>query len=187
MSRPTKYLFMNILQNIITEETNNILIEILNEPKETQYKEIKKTYEGIPLTTYRFRTDSGMSYDLEFYESKFDKGDVILTNSNIEIYSGIDIAFSMTNKTRKSDDEYHKRTFLNEQYELFARISYLIKKYIENHPNVDCYIIGFGEYMSNVRVYKKIYENVFSGEFNVVEGTNPYYNSNKAYYFIKKK
>jgi len=186
MSRPIKNPSIKIFQNIITEEINHFLIEVLDKPKETRYKEIKKNYQGIPLTAYRFRTDSGTSYDLEFYESNFEEGDVTLTNS-VKIYHGIDIAFSMTNKTRKSDDEYHKRTALNEQYELFSRISFLIKKYIENNPDIDCYIIGFGEYASNMKIYKKLYENIFSSDFDIIEGTNPNYINNKAYYFLKNK
>jgi hypothetical protein len=176
---------IKILQNAITEEFNHFLIEVLDKPKETQYKEIKKSYQDTPLTVYRFKTDSGTSYDLEFYENNFEEGDVMLTN-NVKIYHGVDIAFSMTNKTRKNDDEYHRRTALNEQYELFSRISFLIKKYIENNSDVDCYIIGFGEYASNMRIYKKLYENIFSLNFDIIEGTNPYYTSNKAYYFVKK-
>jgi hypothetical protein len=174
------------LQNIINEEVNQYLIEVLDQPRETQFKIIKRTHHGEPLTTYRFRTDSGISYDLEFYESEFDEGEVKLINSDNKIYNGVDIAFSMTNKVRKNDDEYHKRTALNEQYELFSRISFLVKKYIESHPEIKCYIIGFGEYASNMRIYKKLYENIFSTYFELFEGTNPYYETNKAFYFIKK-
>ncbi len=186
MSRPIKYPVMKIFKNMINKIYNQFLIEVLDKPKETQYKVINKIYNNLLLTTYRFRTDSGISYDLEFYNSEFEDGDVVIINDDRVLYSGVDIAFTTTNNVKMSNDEYQKRTMLNEQYELFSRLSFLINEYIKNHPNVNCYIVGGDTYTSNLNIYKHIFKNIFSSDFDIVLGTNPYCMSGNAYYFMKK-
>ena len=52
--------------------------------------------------------------------------------------------------------------------------------------DIFCYVVGKNTTELNLIAYKKMFENIFSSEFQILEGNNDYHN-NGAYYFLKNK
>ena len=179
----------NNINVLIIEECNNLLFE---KSIETEYNVIHKNDE-FEYDVYRFKTNSGLSYDVDFYETELIT-EFIELNNNENLFNyidltkiiGIDIGFTLTNRNKDVHDEYIKRTQKYEQYETFGKIVYLINEYIKLHLNIICYVIGKNTYASNLVVYKKLYDNLFSNNYEMFEG-NSEYHENGAYYYIKKE
>lgn len=176
------------LKQIINEEVNKILIEVLDNPIKTTYKEIKKKRFGISITTYRFRTNSGNSYDLEFGEGIYNDGDIeIYGNSNLNIKSSTHISFTTTNRIKdKEYNKYNELTYNNEQFELFSRLSYLILEYVKSHPNVEAYTMNTHSDYKKSNIYDALYNNIFKKDFDKYLGNSEYYDGEDAEYYIKR-
>jgi hypothetical protein len=194
---------MKKIKTIIIEEIEK-LNEILETKIETKYVEIKSNiYDSI---TYRFKTNSGVSYDLEFYKNEIDSNlllnnslklcDIININCDIKI-NIIDISFTTTDRLTNNDDishqEYAKLTNYNEMIELMARISYLINIFINKHTNIKIYCVGNDDSVDKeirgsdkIVIYQKMYDNIFSNNFKKLFGFSENYKSKEAFYFINK-
>ncbi len=71
------------------------------------------------------------------------------------------------------ESPYIKRTNKNEQYEVLSKIVFLVNEYLKNNP--ECFIFGITKNTDN-----KIFEKLFSTDFEVIENED-------AFYFIKKE
>lgn len=182
---------VKLINKIVSESLNESFESII----ETNYKDI----EDGDITIYRFKTNEGSEYDLEFifnttkcetpvdggYLSDFTDG---LNMGGLCRIPTIDVAF-VPSEVNLSDRDNHylytKETNRGEQFELLGRISYLFKEYIESNPKQKVFIIGKNTKETKLKIYKKIYDNLFSHEFIQIEGLNEGYD-NGCYYFIKK-
>ena len=196
-----KYKNIRLRKSPIIEERviliNQIIKESINESFEsiieTEYETLE---EGSDIVIYRFQTSSGNKYDLEFIRNIISPNKIFYDNTRLDDYidfdyieQTIDVAFvpsEVNISDRDVPELYTKETNRDEQFELMGRISFLIKEFIKHNSNVKVYIIGKDTKDTKLKVYIKIFENIFSGDFLKKEGTNDGYN-NGAYYFIKKK
>lgn len=187
------------LYNLINEELNNYLNELFDHPLKTEYDVINRRVEDWDVVTFRFKTNSETQYDIEFMETetfiynKLNNGkklkDYINLNHVVDDFiNTVDISFTLTDRVLNdpniTNDEYTKETNKNEQLELFNRITYLIKTYINEYVT-EIFVIGKDTKPSKLKIYKKLYQNIFSNDYMFFEGDNEGYN-NGAYYFIKK-
>ena len=181
-------LINKIIRECLTESFNSVI--------ETEY-EIKK--DGN-ITIYRFKTNKNNYYDLEFILT-FISCDTLVGENVLGDYSDgikitntcvvptIDIAFVPTeiNLTDRDNHElYTRETNRGEQIELFGRISFLVKRFIELNENVDVYVVGKDTKETKLNIYLNMFDNIFSGDYIKVEGDNGGYD-NGSYYFIKNK
>jgi len=174
---------------------NQIIKESINESFEriikTDYEIIK---ESDDILIYRFKTNSGNSYDLEFIkgfispETVFDSGNILIDyTKNEHVMETIDLAFvpsEVNLEDRDNQELYTKETNRGEQFELMSRISYLTKEFMVNNPNVIIYIIGKDTKESKLNMYLKVFDSIFSSNYIKEEGKASGY-SGGAYYFIK--
>jgi len=196
-----KYKNIRLRKSPIIEERVTLINRIIKESINESFESIIKTeyeilQEGSDIIIYRFQTSSGNKYDLEFIRNIISPDKIFYDNTKLGDYidfdyieQTIDIAFvpSEVNISDRYDpDLYTKETNRHEQFELMGRISYLIKEFIKNNPNVKVYIIGRNTKETKLKIYIKMFENIFSGDFLKKEGTNDGYHGG-AYYFIKIK
>jgi hypothetical protein len=177
---------------------NRVIKKVLRESFE---REIKTDYEivdlGGDIVGYRFQTTQNNSYDLEFITDMMASSEVDekvfkmisdkykINNRFIEV---TDIAFvpsEINLDDRENHNLYTKETNRQEQFELMSRISYLIKEYIKNNPNNNIYVIGKNTKTSKLKMYMKVFDNLFSENFIKLEGENSGYEEG-CFYFIKK-
>ncbi|MFW6246808.1 MAG: hypothetical protein ACOC22_01385 [bacterium] len=173
MSRPIKKNRKLVLfENIINEELN----EIFNSKIKTSFKEVQ--YDNY--IAYEFKTNSGASYDLEFHytkESLFTELNgnpdltlgYVLKANGIEIDS-FDIAFSLSKViNRDNPDEFELETNRHEQFELFARIAYIVDIISKKYNKVKVFVIGAAR-RNRLEIYKKMFSNLFSNKFELYYG-----------------
>lgn len=169
---------------------NETLTEIYEKPIKTDYEEISRYFsDDVYLDTYRFKTESGHSYDLDFIISSINLngvrtknntqiGKLITDDIDEENLSYRDIGFTPTeiknieidvNIYGSKNDPYIKRTSRNEQYELLNKISYLINEYVNNNPHVYIYTIGKNTKEHNLSTYLYIFKKIFSNDFELFD------------------
>lgn len=194
---------MRLVRKIISEELSKMIIdEIFDKPVKTEYKKLSNVIinNSLKHDVYRFKTDGGFSYDVEFHKIyiNFKRPDFetitlldgsTLPNKHEEIVTaGIIIGFTPTEINDIDvpediegtlDDPYIKRTNRNEQYEVLGKIIYLVDEYIKNNPEYNIYIITKNTDRINIKIYNLMFRNVFSNNFDV-------YESEEAYYYVKK-
>jgi len=187
---------------LVTERTvliNKIIRGVLGESFES---EIPTDYEEVKLDRtilgYRFNTNSGNSYDLEFifnYMLKEGIDDEVYENipsyykSEHGAVLTVDLAFvpSEINMDDRENQELYKReTNRDEVFELMGRLAYLVKEFIKNNLNINVFVIGKNTKEMKLSIYKKMYENIFSNDFMKTEGYNDNYPNEGSFYFIKK-
>ena len=187
---------------LVTERTvliNKIIRGVLGESFES---EIPTDYEEVKLDRtilgYRFNTNSGNSYDLEFifnYMLKEGIDDEVYENipsyykSEHGAVLTVDLAFvpSEINMDDRENQELYKReTNRDEVFELMGRLVYLVKEFIKNNLNINVFVIGKNTKEMKLSIYKKMYENIFSNDFMKTEGYNDNYPNEGSFYFIKK-
>lgn len=165
---------------LINRVVRRTLKESFNREIPTEYEILKEDIPEYKITIYRFKTNSGNSYDLEFISAT--------RRINEKLIDTIDIAFvpSEINMGDREDLElYTKETNRGETFELMGRLSHLVKDFIKNNPNIDVYVIGKDTKDMKLQIYNKMYKNIFSNDFTKTEGEDYYY-ENGAFYFIKK-
>jgi hypothetical protein len=182
------YLINKIVKELLSETFNSLI--------ETEYKIV---VDG-DIIIYRFKTNSDNFYDLEFIinqincNNKIDSGGVLsdYTESyNIRGYClipTIDIGFvpsEINLDDRDNHELYTKETNRGEQFELMGRISYLVKEYIKNNPEEKVFVVGKNTKETKLKMYEKMFTNLFNNDFLSVEGENFGYD-NGCFYFIKK-
>ena len=194
---------MVLVKKIISEELSKLMIdEIFDKSVRTTYEKLSDVIinNSLKHDAYRFKTNSGFSYDVEFYKifinfnhPDFDRiklldGNELPNRRNEIIGLGIVIGFTPTEindiNTPKNiqgtlDDPYMKKTGRNEQYEVLGKIIYLVEEYIKNNSQYNIYVITKNTENINIKIYNLMFRNVFSNNFNVYEST-------EAYYYIKK-
>jgi hypothetical protein len=205
-NRPTPK-HISKFNGIIFEEYNKVLFEIFNNSQETKCEIIKDNYYGgYNFDIYRFKTSSGNSYDVDFYETYVNSENITLMQDNdklsnhinVQILNARVVGFTRTELERtdgddlddeiikNNDKEYNKRTERNEQYEVLEKISFIIQEFNKNNPNINCYILGKDSDEKNILAYLKIFQNIFSNDFKMFDSN--YYENRfgiGAYYFIK--
>jgi hypothetical protein len=183
--RKTKPIRMGIKSPLIKERLiliNRVVKEMLTESFDrlitTEYEKIE---DGI-ITIYRFQTDSGNSYDLEFIHG-FESGNIVNKEGLVTV---IDIAFvpsEINTEDRENHDLYSKETNRGEVYELMGRISYLVKDFITNN-NYNIYVFGKNTKYTKQKIYNNMYDNIFSDDFIKIEGDSIQYDEG-AFFFVK--
>jgi hypothetical protein len=194
---------MRLVRKIISEELSKMVIdEIFDKPVKTEYEKLLNVIinNSLKHDVYRFKTDGGFSYDVEFHKIyiNFKRPDFetitlldgsTLPNKHEEIVTaGIIIGFTPTEINDIDvpediegtlDDPYLNRTNRDEQYEVLGKIIYLVDEYIKNNPEYNIYIITKNTNRINIKIYNLMFRNVFSNNFDV-------YESEEAYYYVKK-
>jgi hypothetical protein len=165
---------------LINKVIRNTLKESFDREIPTEYKVLKEYTPDYEIVIYRFNTNNSNSYDLEFI-STVRKINGIKTET-------MDIAFvpSEINMSDRDNSElYNKETNRDETFELMGRINYLVKEFINNNPNICVYVIGKDTKDMKLKIYNKMYENIFSNDFTKTEGSDYYY-ENGVFFFTKK-
>ena len=194
---------MVLVEKIVREELSKVMLdEIFDKPVRTEYEKLSDVVvnNGLKHDAYRFKTNGGFSYDVEFYKifinfkhPDFDTVTLLdgstLPNKHEEIVTvGIIIGFTPTEISNldvpntvqgTSDDPYMQKTGRNEQYEVFGKIIYLVEEYVKNNPNLYIYIITKNTNRTNIKIYNLMFRNIFSNDFDVYESTD-------AYYYVRK-
>lgn len=192
MSTPLVVERVDLINRVIHEHLNESFDRVIP----TEYTEHREN----TIKICRFKTDSGNSYDLEFIQ-RYVGCNVILSDGElgdytdkIEIHDNpcfiptVDIAFvpsEINISDRDNHELYTKETDRGEHFELMGRVSYIIKKYVDENTQVKTYVIGKNTKESKLKMYIKLFENIFSGDFTKHEGENPNYDEG-GYYFIKR-
>jgi len=183
---------------LVVERTNlinKVIKVVLNESFESQIETDYEMVDEGKIIIYRFNTNSGNSYDLEFIYSPLLVKHEKLTNGSMlgdyvtkENTIAMDIAFvpsEINMDDRENHELYTKETGRDEVFELMGRISYLVKVFIKNNPNVDIFVIGKNTKDMKLKIYNKMYDNIFSNEYLRLEGVDGGYDEG-CFYFIKK-
>ncbi|MFW6219947.1 MAG: hypothetical protein ACOC33_03825 [bacterium] len=197
MSRPKRPKMLEI-KDLINEEINNYIFEIFDKQIPTDYEKIKNNkYRDIIFDIYRFKSNSGNSYDVDFYYSDLNINDKpkLKEHFNSDSIETVDIGFTLTNYNTRDidnddiiggeDDPYNKRSEYNEQYEVLGKIAYIINDFVIEHNNIDAYVIGKDSHHKKLKAYLQMFKNIFSNKFMLIDEESPNYD-NGAYYFIKK-
>lgn len=194
--RPTRY--GNRIKTLINEELNHIICEIFNTLLPTEYSRFNRTVDGYKTIVYRFKTKSNSSYDLEFFITYVNSNDIMDDGSYLYehikqlkpdmTYKSIDIGFTLSDRVDSDDeisvDVYNLDTNKNESIEVMSRIGYLINEFRKEHNNINIFVIGRNTKNEKLNMYKKTFSNIFSNDFNMIEGEHYGY-SEGALYFIK--
>lgn len=173
------------LKEIINEEIEKFIInEFISDLEETEYEKTLNRYDskiGFKFDTYRFKSNKGNSYDVDFYKEN-------ISNENEIASVAIILGFTKTevhNMIIPNDDidtyekHYVKKTNLHEQYELFRKIGFLVKEYMKNNSIYRIYMINKSSDEQKIKVYKHMFNNFFKSDFK--ENENGDY-----FYYIKK-
>lgn len=177
--------------SLINRVIRECVTESFNSEKPTDYEILK---DGM-TTIFRFTTDGGNSYDLEFIPTflsrdyEIEQGGVLgdYNKQRGDLFIGIDVAFvpSEINISDRDDHElYTKETNRGEQFELMSRIAYLVGIYI-SESEINIYVIGKDTKTMKLKIYENLFNNIFSDEFTKLDGQNEHYDGG-SYYFIKK-
>lgn len=170
-------------------ELSNILNESFNSIIETKYRVI----DYGEYITYQFYSNSGNEYDLEFHYSEESSNtilndnlilsDVIKTkDNNIQCF---DIAFTLSDvQNKENPEEFEKETNLNEHYEVLGRISYIIKQEL-NKTKYKLFIIGGDSARNKLKIYEAIFNNNFSGLFDLYYGKSKHHSGNSLFIIRK--
>ena len=171
--------------------------EVFDKPIETKYEKLLNVnINNVDKhDIYRFKTNNGFSYDVEFYKEligfkyiKLLDGTTLPDKNNDSVTMGIIIGFTPTEINYSDvpedvigtlEDPYISRTGRNEQYEVLGKIIFLVDEYIKNNPDFYVYIITKNTNKTNIRIYNMMFKNIFLNNFNV-------YESDEAFYYIKK-
>jgi hypothetical protein len=195
--RPIRY--SNRIKSLIKEEFDKIICEIFDKEISTKFEIIKSIKYSFNVITYRFNTNSNTSYDLEFFYTDV-RGKETMSNNTLlyqhiidmkpnETYNSVDLAITLTERIRNDDthlDNYTTDTNKNESIEVMGRIQYLVKEFIKNNPDINIYIIGKSTKEGKLNMYKKLFTNIFSNDFIMIEGNHWGYDKG-AIYFINNK
>lgn len=186
------------IKSLIKKEFDKLINEIFDSKIKTDYETIKKTFDGFNVEAYRFESKNHNQYDLEFLfnvqltDFRLDNGEIFseYLNSNIKYFETVDIAFTLSERIKNDDNiehkEYTRNTEYNEQLDVLGRIVYLVDVFINEHPEINVYVIGRNTHKTKINAYKKMFSNIFSSQFIMFEGESIGY-SEGAIYFINEK
>jgi hypothetical protein len=198
MSSPQRY--SNFIKALINEELDKFIVnEVFDSVLDTDYDIINSRISGHKVAIYRFKTTSGVSYDLHFFhtiivwDNILDDGRTIcdiLKNCKKDSYiNSIDIGFTPTSRVDGNDDieddEYNASTNHNEAIELMQRLAFLSREFIKANPNIGAYAIGRNTDPIKLKMYKQLFRNIFASSFEEFEGESMGYDAG-ALYFISK-
>lgn len=200
-----KYKHIRLSKNPIVIERISFINRVIKECLNESFQKITPTdYEIVndgEIIIYRFKTDSNNSYDLEFINGFIDcntkVGDGVISDYVEGIKIGgnkcfiltTDIAFvpsEINIEDRDNPELYTKETNRGEQFELMGRLSYLVKEYIKNNEMENIFVVGKDTKQIKLNIYNKLFDNLFSSDFIMVEGYNKHYDDG-CFYFIKNK
>jgi len=201
-----RYSKLSKLNFLIKEEFNKFLInEIFIRSLKTEYEIINTKINSFVTNIYRFKSNSGNSYDVAFLHTfispnfELIDGRILCNIIKDELcdknsLNSVDIGFTLTSRTDNlnyNDDNdidneiYIQNTNLHEEIEVMNKISFLIKEYLNNNPNVTIYAVGKDSSKIKLKIYKQTYDNLFSTNFIYVDGESYGYEQG-AMYFINK-
>lgn len=181
---------------IINEEIfNKTILDEGIQPISVEYD----IYLDSNLDVYRFKTNKGYSYDVDFFKDKIypDKIIIVDTNEylstvlNDDIISLVEIGFTPTevkNNTDQKDfgtinDPYIERTNRNEVIEVLGKVLFLVNEYINKNPTYKIYALGTNTHNNNINVFSMLFEQYFSDKYEKFKVREPKRNYNH-YYFI---
>jgi hypothetical protein len=185
MSRPKKNTLKKIdLLSIITESFDSV---------------IKTNFKIVDYGDYfscEFTSKNGNKYDLEFHYSQ-ESNNIKLNNGltlgetigiDDELVDCLDVAFTLSIITDKDDtDSFSIDTNIKEQFDVFGRIIYIIKNIIKRYSKYRLFVIGGDARRNRLSIYKKLFDNHFSGDFDVYEGDSDWHEDEGNSLFIIKK
>jgi hypothetical protein len=190
-----------ITKNRVTP-INRIIRECLNESFERVIQtEFDIINEGNDIIIYRFKTNGGNYYDVEFIEDVVRCDGHILDGGVLGDYTEtfmvggrcliptVDVAFvpsEINISDRNNHELYTKETNRGELFELMGRISFLVDEFVNSNPEINNYVIGKNTKKTKLDIYKTMFNNIFSNQFTQLEGDNIGYDEG-CYYFIKKR
>ena len=195
------------INNIILEEVCNYITnlhEIIDKEIETEYDIINTQQQGNFVEIYRFKTTKGTSYDIEFFDTfvaakqRFinkKTGQTAMFNDFVndkfldeKSYFSMDIGFVPTNRKTNNitHQDYIKNTNKYEQLDVFGRLIYLLNEYIKDNPHINIYAFGNNTDKNKINVYLRLYNKLFSKDFENFSGESLFY-KNGSEYFINKK
>jgi len=173
---------------------NRVIGVYLNESFDSIIKTNYSIIEEGNINIYRFNTENGNSYDLEFIFTVLNPPKEKIDGGYLSDYLGndmglmADIAFvpsEINTDDRENHELYSRETNRSEAFELMGRISYLTKQFINNNPNINVYVIGKDVKETKLKIYLNLFKNIFSDDYMKLEGSDGGYN-NGCFYFIKK-
>jgi len=188
------------IKSLIKEEFDKIITEVFDKEVPTEYIILKTKIDVFDAITYRFKSNSNTSYDLEFLFT-YVRGREIMDDKSLlyqhikdlksnETLDSIDIAFTLSKRVEGgkyiTHDDYTKNSELNEPIEVMGRIQFLIKEFIRNNEQIKIYVVGRNTQSGKLSIYKKLFNNIFSNQSTLIEGNHFGYLEG-AMYFINKK
>lgn len=182
-----------LINNIIAE---NYINEVFKEI-ETKYRKGVDDRGDETGNVYYFETSKKNNYYVLFTPTFENPNEIICNNKKLIDYihnpypqnsdnyiiKSIHITFGYTGipVDNLNNDEIisgsTNNTNMNEQYEVFGRLLYLIKIYKNENTDVDIYVAASDD-TSKINVYKNIYNNLFSSEYKLFECNSNEYSSN---------
>lgn len=170
---------------------NESILEVFDSKIQTSFKEVNYG----KYIAYEFKTSSGTSYDLEFHYSD-EHGDTPLSggktlkevlNTDEDLIDCFDIAFTLSFvKDKDNPDEFEIDSNKHEQFELFGRIAYIIDKLSKKYKQTRLFVIGPAR-RNRLDIYKKIFENIFSKNFDLYLGKSQHHYLNESLFIIRKR
>jgi hypothetical protein len=176
---------------LLTEFFNTVINEIFDKKIETAFKEV----DYGEYIAYKFKTDSGLSYDLEFHYSsescdtllnnEIELKDLLINECDKGYINCFDIAFTLSMVYDKDNpNEFEKETNKHEHFELMGRISFIINKLIKKYSKIKLFVVGNSKRNKN-EIYKKVFENHFNDKFQIFNGISKWHNG-ESFFIIRK-
>jgi len=174
------------------------LLEVYEKSQQTKYIPIKSSGEYVPEkqdTKYKFTSNSGNNYEVDFFVLKEPKTILIDNKSIIDISSSISddkkyayligISFTIEGRDYSTSDDVTNK---NEQYEVINKVSYLFEEFLKDSPEYNIFFIGTETHRKKLDIYNYIFNKQFKDKFYYIKGQSRYSKDNSGYghYFIKK-
>jgi len=150
------------------------------------------------MEIYRFKTDKGFFYDVNFIEEKIKLHMIKTVNSvnfslllNKKVKSTIEIEFVPTQEEgsetfRLRGNKYYERTNRFETTEVFGKILFIISEYMKKNPEFDIFVMSSGVDKKIMKIVLYLYNKFYFNNFKLFEVISPEYKHN-YYFFVKNK
>jgi hypothetical protein len=168
MSRP-KIKVKLYLQNLINVGFELFFInEISDKVIKTKYERFLniKNKNEYYRDFYRFKTNNNY-YDIEFYMDILSKDRVGFIDIENEYVDTIILNFI--------NNEVNNNIYINEQYKVLGKISYLINEYLKNNPKISIFRILKNTHKNNLSTYNHIFKKQFENNFTMFETTDEFF------------
>ena len=170
------------------------LLEMLNEAFNSVIETDFKIVDYGDYFSCEFTSKNGNKYDLEFHygeeygNTKLNNGKTLNETMGVkrQIIPCLELGFTLHDVVDKDNpDEYEIDANLKEQFDVFGRMVYIVKKIISKDKKYKLFIIGANPRRNRMDMYRKIFENHFTDMFDIYEGKSMAHEGNSL--FIIKK